>query len=206
MAYTEAGKFNTRIALKHDIEANWVKATNFIPLKGEMIIYDPDTESPFYRTKIGDGSTKINDLDFADALVGTTEELTPSQVAKAAITGKSICLYYDEVMGIDSGRLSFTSFNTYGFPGGAIMMVGSSIILENIVYTIISTDGDTWTFLQTQLSSKAEVDGHIASLNGTISTLTKRISDLEELINGVGLSYNTSTNTVKFGDNVSYPL
>ena len=60
MAYTEAGKFNTRITLKHDIEANWVKATNFIPLKGEIIIYDPDTESPFYRTKIG--ATRYNKM------------------------------------------------------------------------------------------------------------------------------------------------
>ena len=35
-------KINTRVTNKHDIEENWLKATNFIPLIGEMIIYDKD--------------------------------------------------------------------------------------------------------------------------------------------------------------------
>ena len=30
----------TRIAQKHDVEENWNKAENFIPKKGEIIIYD----------------------------------------------------------------------------------------------------------------------------------------------------------------------
>lgn len=206
MAYTEAGKVNTRITLKHDIEANWVKATNFIPLKGEMIIYDPDTDSPFYRTKIGDGSTKINDLGFVDALVGTTKELTPRQVAEAAIIGKPICLYYDEIDGAEKYRMSFTSFNTYGFAEGAILMVGSSMVLGNTVYTIGSQNGSTWVYQTTDLSLKEETDGQIESLNGVIESLTKRISDLEVLINAVGLQYTASTDTVEFGKQVKYPL
>lgn len=52
-------KFNGRIILKHDSGANWAKATNFIPLKGEIIIYD-DID----RIKIGDGATKVNALPF----------------------------------------------------------------------------------------------------------------------------------------------
>lgn len=64
MAYTEAGKFNTRIALKHDTEANWVKAKNFIPLEGEIIIYDADENYSYQRIKIGDGTTKVKDLPF----------------------------------------------------------------------------------------------------------------------------------------------
>ena len=31
---------NIRIVHKHDIEANWLKAENFIPKQGEIIIYD----------------------------------------------------------------------------------------------------------------------------------------------------------------------
>lgn len=34
--------FNTRIQQKHDIEANWLNANNFIPKQGELIIYDAD--------------------------------------------------------------------------------------------------------------------------------------------------------------------
>ena len=57
--------FQGRIIQKHDTKANWDKATNFIPLKGEIILYDDLNE-----IKIGDGTTKINDLDFfASAII-----------------------------------------------------------------------------------------------------------------------------------------
>ena len=59
---------NTRIQLKNDTEAHWKQAVNFTPLKGELIIYSPDNGSPaFSRLKVGDGSTKVNDLPFIDA-------------------------------------------------------------------------------------------------------------------------------------------
>ena len=35
-------QLNVRIQHKHDIEANWQKATNFTPKAGELIIYDAD--------------------------------------------------------------------------------------------------------------------------------------------------------------------
>ena len=57
--------FQGRIVQKHDTEANWEKATNFVPLKGEIIVYDD-----LNKIKIGDGNTKINDLDFfASAII-----------------------------------------------------------------------------------------------------------------------------------------
>ena len=33
---------NTRVLLKNDIEANWVKANGFTPLLGELIIYNAE--------------------------------------------------------------------------------------------------------------------------------------------------------------------
>lgn len=51
--------YQGRIVQKHDSSANWAKATNFIPLKGEIIVYDD-----LNKIKIGDGTTKVNDLDF----------------------------------------------------------------------------------------------------------------------------------------------
>ena len=65
--------FNTRIQHKRDTGYNWSKATNFIPLSGELIIYTPDTNRDdttytdycdYYRFKLGDGTTKVNDLPF----------------------------------------------------------------------------------------------------------------------------------------------
>ena len=53
-----------RIKLKHDTEANWLKATTFVPLKGELIIYDVDSTHSVPRFKVGDGTTLINNLPF----------------------------------------------------------------------------------------------------------------------------------------------
>lgn len=52
------------ITLKHDTAANWAKAINFIPSKGEVIIYD-DMDPPF---KVGDGVHNVNDLPFTNRM------------------------------------------------------------------------------------------------------------------------------------------
>ena len=52
------------ITLKHDTAANWAKAVNFIPSKGEVIIYD-DMDPPF---KIGNGINNVNDLPFTNQI------------------------------------------------------------------------------------------------------------------------------------------
>lgn len=57
--------FKTRVLQKHDLEVNWNKATNFIPLSGELIIYDPDTTYPYPRFKVGDGKTTVINLPFS---------------------------------------------------------------------------------------------------------------------------------------------
>ena len=68
-------EFQGRIVHKHDIEANWLKAVNFIPMQGELIIYDveidtdelPDNRTEPYdyeRFKIGDGIKTVSNLPF----------------------------------------------------------------------------------------------------------------------------------------------
>lgn len=52
-------KLTTRIQQKTDTEANWDKATNFVPLKGEYIYY-----SDLHKVKVGDGVTKVGSLPF----------------------------------------------------------------------------------------------------------------------------------------------
>ena len=73
-------QFNGRIIQKHDSEANWEKATNFIPKAGEIIIYDTDETHHYCRIKIGDGSTLINNLPFS------TEEEIESYAAPLSHT------------------------------------------------------------------------------------------------------------------------
>ena len=55
---------NTRIIHKHDTEANWNKAVNFIPKQGELIVYDIDENYDYERIKIGDGVNNIGKLSF----------------------------------------------------------------------------------------------------------------------------------------------
>lgn len=59
-------EYKTRIQQKHAPSEDWAKATNFIPLDGEIIIY-----TDLNRFKIGDGVTKVNNLKFADENVVT---------------------------------------------------------------------------------------------------------------------------------------
>ena len=65
---------NVRYQHKHETQENWGKATNFIPLEGEIIIYDPDNNHKKPRIKIGNGilnpetgiveGTNVNELPF----------------------------------------------------------------------------------------------------------------------------------------------
>lgn len=67
-------QINSRLQLKHDIEANWITAgeNGFIPLAGEAIIYDKDDTHESSRIKIGDGTTNISELAFvAEEFVNT---------------------------------------------------------------------------------------------------------------------------------------
>ena len=52
----------TRVQQKSDTSANWAKATNFTPLKGEIIVY-----TDLQKIKIGDGVTKVGALEFANS-------------------------------------------------------------------------------------------------------------------------------------------
>ena len=62
-----AKTIQTRVQNKHDIEANWLLATNFVPLAGEIIIYDD-----LQKVKIGDGQKNINELEWLT--------LTPNEI------------------------------------------------------------------------------------------------------------------------------
>lgn len=58
-------KLNLRIIHTHDTEARWMNHPEFIPNKGELIVYDVDETHTYERFKIGDGVTKLQNLPFA---------------------------------------------------------------------------------------------------------------------------------------------
>ena len=57
----------SRIENKHDTEANWNQAYDFVPKAGEIIVYDKDDNYHYERVKIGDGVTPISELSFISA-------------------------------------------------------------------------------------------------------------------------------------------
>lgn len=69
---------NVRIKSKHDSTANWNAAIGFVPLEGEIIVYNDyktitkevDGETCQVQVpgiKIGDGQTYVQDLPFLDS-------------------------------------------------------------------------------------------------------------------------------------------
>lgn len=60
-----------RLVNKHDTAANWAKATTFVPMAGELIVYDVDSTHGYERLKVGDGSTLVNALPFVDDALRT---------------------------------------------------------------------------------------------------------------------------------------
>lgn len=56
-----------RIQNKCDLTANWEKATNFVPKKGEIIIYSDGGGVGIPKMKVGDGTTKVGSLKFIES-------------------------------------------------------------------------------------------------------------------------------------------
>lgn len=63
MADNEKITIQRRMKQKTDTAANWAKAQNFIPLKGEIINFQED-DSTLTKQKIGNGVTSIDNLPF----------------------------------------------------------------------------------------------------------------------------------------------
>ena len=111
---------------RHDTAINWSKAINFIPKKGELIVYDADTSSytetitigttqcivessDKVRFKFGDGASNVNILPFA-----TTENPNGSGVGKTTPQGGEIFNDYENNQSISE----FSSAKgTYTFTG-----------------------------------------------------------------------------------------
>lgn len=71
---------NIRIIHKHAVESTWNTKTEFIPYKGEFIVYDPDDNYSYARVKIGDGQTLINSLPFLKS--ESADRLTNSRIIR----------------------------------------------------------------------------------------------------------------------------
>jgi len=53
-----------RVSHLYRTEAEWSKLPNFVPLRGEFIVFAPDDQHSYARMKIGDGNTLLVNLPF----------------------------------------------------------------------------------------------------------------------------------------------
>lgn len=121
----------TRIMQKHDTEANWALKTNFTPLAGEIIVYDKDDTHNYTRVKIGDGTTKINNLPF-------TLPTASSSTLGGVKIGSNIS--------ISSGKISV--------PEATGSVKGVTIVYPAASCTTFSSDSGTVTPLAVQKGAK----------------------------------------------------
>ena len=105
---------DVRIKLKHDITENWNNAIGFIPMAGEVIIYDDYEEKTWTETeygeevtktvyipgiKIGDGKAYVQDLPFVE---GRTKEILMDHINNQEVhTTLAEKLFWDNKVNID---------------------------------------------------------------------------------------------------------
>ena len=61
-------EIKVRTQQKNDTSTNWAKATTFVPLKGELIVY-----TDIGQFKVGDGTTTVVNLPYKDVEYTDTE-------------------------------------------------------------------------------------------------------------------------------------
>ena len=97
-------QITARTQQKIDLTANWEKATNFVPKKGEIIVYSDGGGTGIPKMKVGDGTTKVGSLKFAD-------EGQYLPLAGGKLTGP---LSINDYMTINSVAGGSSDFNYYG--------------------------------------------------------------------------------------------
>lgn len=144
-----------RIKLKHDTEANWLKATTFKPFKGELIIYDVDSAHSAPRFKVGNGVNVVGDLPFADknfAKLNEENTFTGNNTFNGLNTfngsvgfkGMATSIDTAVIGSIYSGRVPLTSDNAIIIPkkGGTMALTSDVPSFNN--FTLLTSQPSDW--------------------------------------------------------------
>lgn len=103
-------EFKTRITQKIDTPENWAKATNFSPLKGEIIISKGQENTSF---SVGDGETNVNSLP---AIEGLVKNLEPSvELFNKTITLTDGIYYELTPLELEPGDIVIGSWNEISY-------------------------------------------------------------------------------------------
>lgn len=174
----------TRIQNRHDTEANWTTASNatkpFIPLKGEVIVYDPDTTNTSPRVKIGDGVTKVGDLAFVAGDISKYVTLDTKQTISGIKT-------FTNAMIVDSGE--GIHFSGAGEKAGLPAIIrlrttGNSASLDPTAYDVVFQNKAGTIALTSDIP---DVSKYVALDTAQTITGAKTFSAFANFNNGAGV-------------------
>lgn len=124
----------TRIINKHDTQANWAKAVNFIPKAGEVIVY-----TDLHKVKVGDGTTKVSALPFID------NDKVDKVSGKQLSTNDYTTTEKNKLAGIENGAQKNTVTSVAGKTGAVTLSIDD---IANLSSTIPTVNNATITIQQ----------------------------------------------------------
>lgn len=196
--------FPSRFVCKHDTEENWLKATNFSPKRGEIIVYDIDVNYDYERIKIGDGETNVNNLPFVidEKLENKT---TSKQVQIIEGDGATTVFYVQNVL--ESSELSVT---VQDFDTNEIVFTSVVVNLDQVIigfsseyvppigkkYKVIMIAGAAFVEPPTSVEYIAPIDhSSLLNRNHVDAHHVSAISGLFDAIYPIGSIYMSVVNT-----------
>lgn len=113
----------TRIQHKHDSAENWNKAINFIPLVGELIVYDADEIYSYPRFKVGDGKTTVVNLAFVNEQILSTQVIHGENkiLLSNIIDNYILDINYKAILAFDTTEIVLNSGSTTAKLGTAVL-------------------------------------------------------------------------------------
>lgn len=183
-----------RVQQKNETETDWSKARGFLPLKGEIIVYNPDDTHNAARLKVGNGSTPLINLPFIQEgfidseLSDTSENAVQNKVVKSELDKRQDKITSETSLTIGDLDIQTTLTLKNSDESSnveAILMSGSSQYRNDIEYPSIDFYGRTTEDYDThnvilsnietpeennQAANKSYVDTEVAKNKITIDT------------------------------------
>lgn len=156
-------QINTRVLSKIDTQSNWDMATEFIPRKGEIIIYSVDSNYSYPRFKVGDGITSAPNLPFQDKEFATNSNVASAINSLGSEINKSIELVSTELSELNSSIVEVPIKTSGGVTLGQLH--GSPQAEDIIIPTLSVQVNGTGSFVKD------------VSLNTTTQILTVNLSN-----------------------------
>lgn len=163
----------SRVVLKNDTFENWDKAQNFIPLKGEVIVYNSNSQNTPVKIKIGNGvynpetnqieGTTVTELPFiTDNLATNNERFCVFTIDKPIWSVEDALIdFVDVKYGCGYGPDTYTYTDTNNIKQEIQIPKSGDMLICNAngyVYSVISINKDSQMIMVQYLSGATMVD------------------------------------------------